>query len=70
MNAVVKNIMLNGTKALRCKKVDEILSYVEEQLTTPEYEEVKAFLTWSFENDKRFGWGNIDDRVREFEASR
>jgi hypothetical protein len=69
MNAVVKNLVLNGTKTMG-KDVDGILSFVEEQLTTPEYEEVKAFLTWSFKKNKPFGWGNFDARVKEFKASK
>jgi formylmethanofuran dehydrogenase subunit E len=68
MNAVVKNLILNATKAVGAD-VDEVLSYVMEQLTPKQYEEAKAFLTWSFTNKKYFGWGNIDDRVREFKAA-
>jgi hypothetical protein len=68
MNAVVKNLILNGTKAVGAD-ADEVLSYIEEQLTPKQYVEVKAFLTWSFTNKKYFGWGNFDDRVKEFRAS-
>jgi hypothetical protein len=68
-NAVVKNLLLNGTKA-KGADVDRVLSFVEEQLTPAEAIEVKAFLTWSFTNKKYFGWGNFEERVREFEASK
>jgi hypothetical protein len=68
MNAVVKNLIINATKACG-KNTKKILSFVEEQLTPEEYKKVEAFLNWSFKTGKTFGWGNIDERVSEFEAS-
>lgn len=67
MNAVVKNLILNATKVCGAN-VDEIMGYVIEALSPAQYKEARAFLTWSFTNDKHFGWGNIDDRVQEFKA--
>ena len=68
MNAVVKNLILNATKA-QGLYVDRIMMYIEEQLTSAQYKEVEAFLTWCVNNKKKFGWGNIDERIQEFQAS-
>jgi len=65
MDAVVKNLLLNATKACGAD-VDRVLSFVEEQLTVTQYKEVKAFLKWSFSKKKFFGWGNFDERFKEF----
>jgi len=35
-------------------------------LTVTQYKEVKAFLKWSFSKKKFFGWGNFDERFKEF----
>jgi hypothetical protein len=69
MNAVVKNLILNGAKTMG-KDANGILSFIEEQLTPAEYKEVKAFLNWSFDNDKPFGWGNLDQRLAEFKSTK
>ena len=68
MNAVVKNLVLNATK-VNGLKVQEIMSYVIEQLTPTQYKEVEDFLNWCIKNNKKFGWGNIDERVQEFKDS-
>jgi hypothetical protein len=67
-NAVVKNLILNGTKTIG-KDASGVLGFVEENLTPAEYPKVKAFLEWSFKKNKPFGWGNFDDRVKEFEKT-
>jgi hypothetical protein len=67
LNAVVKNLLLNATKACG-PDVNDIMLFIMEQLTPAAYKEIKAFLTWSFTNKKPFGWGNIDDRYNEFKA--
>ena len=69
MNATVKMLMLNATKEVGAN-VEDIVLRIEEQLTFPQIEEVRAFLTWSFGNEKFFGWGNIDARIKEFKASK
>jgi hypothetical protein len=68
-NAVVKNLILNATKAIGGKDPNEILEFVFEQMTPAEYKKAKAFLIWSFKTGKTFGWGNFDARVAEFESS-
>jgi hypothetical protein len=67
LNAVVKNLLLNATKVCG-PNVDEIMSYIMEQLTPAAYKEIKSFLTWSFSNGKHFGWGNIDEVYAEYKA--
>lgn len=69
MDAVVKNLILNATKACGAN-VDDVLSFVEEQLTIAQYKEVKSFLTWSFSKKKYFGWGNFDERYNEFKSQK
>ena len=67
-NDVVKNLVINAMKACPTKDSEEILSYVEEQMTPIEYKKAKLFLEWSFKTGKTFGWGNFNKRVAEFEA--
>ena len=67
LNAVVKNLLLNATKVCG-PDVNGVMSFIMEQLTPAAYKEIKSFLTWSFTNKKYFGWGNIDDRYKEFKS--
>jgi len=62
---IVKHLMLEGTKMCGAE-VNEVLSFIEEQLTPRQYTSVKAFLTWSFKTKNHFGYGNIDKRIKEF----
>jgi hypothetical protein len=69
MNAVVKNLVLNATKAVGLNP-DEIMEYTFEQLTPAEYKEVKGFLEWCVAHGKKYGWGNIDERLEEYKKSK
>ena len=67
-NDLIKNLILNATKSCGRTDSEDILSFVEEQMTISEYKKAKAFLDWSFKTGKTFGWNNFDDRVKEFET--
>jgi hypothetical protein len=70
LNDLIKNLIINATKTCGRSNSDDILSFVEEQMTPAEYKKAKAFLEWSFKTGKTFGWNNFDDRVIEFETSK
>ena len=65
INAKVKNLIINATKACGAE-VRGIINYILEDLTPEEFEYVKSFLTWSFTEKKYFGHGNFEARVAEF----
>lgn len=68
INKIVKNLILNATKVCGAD-VNRIMSFIMEQLTPAEYQDVEAFLTWSFSNKKFFGHGNFEERVAEYKES-
>ena len=47
---------------------DANMSFIGEELTNEEYDNVKAFLNWLNDNDKMFGKSNIKELWKEFHS--
>lgn len=61
-------LLRRGVKTLGMHDPDEVLNYIEEDMTPDEYNAAKAFLKWLVENNKTFGH-NIPQVFAEFEKS-
>ena len=69
LQPVTRLLILQGVKQAGSYDPDEALVEVEENMTSPEYAKVYAFLTWVCVNKKKFGHGNIDDVFEEWRYS-
>ena len=47
---------------------DEVLPMIEEELTPAEYDELKGFLQWVTDNNKRFGSGNYEQMFSRYKG--
>lgn len=58
--------ILDGVKSAGSQVPHEALSHYEEEMTSHEYGDASAFLTWLNENDLHIGHGNIHDRINQW----
>ena len=72
MNAKTKTLLIMAVKTMGLHTVEETLSFVEESLTASEQEAAEGFLTWVLadKDHRSFGYGNLDERIRQWKASK
>lgn len=64
----VATLIRSGVSTLGSYDLDEIMPYIEEELTPAEYDQAEAFLVWVTTFDKTFGH-NIHEVYAEFAKS-
>lgn len=62
----VRTLILQGMKILGKVSVEELLSYIEEQLTFDQRQDAEKFLNWLHRKRLTVGHGTIDLRYYEF----
>jgi hypothetical protein len=68
LTPTLEALLHNGVKTIGSFEPDKVLPFIEEQLTSQEYETGYAFLSWVADNNKTFGW-NLPEVFNEFAAA-
>lgn len=68
MNSKTKSLILRAVSSCGRSNVNEVMSFMFEQLTEKEAKDIRLFLKWAFSNwsIRMFGHGNIEKRWQQW----
>jgi hypothetical protein len=70
MQEPLRTLVLEGMKMAGSTDAAEVLTYIEESLTPPQFREVENFCKWLQKNSLTVGHGTISLRWDEFKSKR
>ena len=68
LSRILEHHLLEGVKITGSYDPQDVLSYIQEDLTPTEYDAVEEFLTWVDDRRKTFGHGNIQELWEEWQG--
>lgn len=66
LTAIEKVLLLKLVGETGSYKPIDVMPYIEENLTLPQYKKLTKFLEWCCDKQRKFGHGNIDQLFTDY----